>query len=339
MSLNVKRDNRLEIIRIIAILMVILSHIANRYLYSFSSVTSVSSIFLIFFNSILRISVPIFFMISGIVNIPKQFDKKKYFARVIRMIVILVLWTLIYYYLYDYKLVDLAQSMFSYFKNHLWYMYALIGLSIASPFISKMVLNFDEYEEKLFFFLWILFAGVYYLFKTLVAGQYNINTTVKHPIPIINAAYYLGYYVVGYLIYKNFDKIVLKINKLFLSIIALFSCLLNGTLTLYASMRKGSYFKEFYGYQNILIILPSIVFIIMCISLIKDKEYRCIKHICPYIFGIYLSHIIVLDQLFKYINISNIIIGCIVYTVLSFVISYIFVFIVKKIPYINKYIC
>ena len=62
-----KKDNRIELIRILAITLVVLLHITNRYLLKYSTLSGSTFIVLAFINSLTRVSVPLFFMISGIV--------------------------------------------------------------------------------------------------------------------------------------------------------------------------------------------------------------------------------------------------------------------------------
>lgn len=331
------KDNRIEIIRIISILLVVLLHVTNRYLIKMTNLHNIASIILICVNCITRVAVPLFFAISGIVNIPKKYDKKKYWSRIIRMTIILIIWTLVYYFIGRYKQIDLYHAFFAYLKPHLWYMYAIIGLCISTPFISKMVQNLDEKEESLFIKLWLGFSGVYYLFKVIM-GLLGVNTTVTHAIPLFNATYYLGYYIVGYLIYKNYKKYS-KYDSSELSVVVMASFVINVMLTILVSFDQNKYFQGFFGYSNILIIIPSMLLLIIFLRHIKDKEYKIIKFICPYILGVYLSHILILDLLIKYLKISNPFIGCFVYVIFTFIISYGLAFLIKKIPYINKYIC
>ena len=330
-----KKDNRIEIIRIVAMFLVIMLHVVNRFLFKCSDIHSINYYVLVFVNSITRISVPLFFMISGIVNIPKEFNKKKYVSRVVRMIVVLVVWTLVYYFADNYKLSNLLHAMFSFLKPHLWYMYALIGLYIATPFISKMVKNLDEYEENLFIKLWLILSGIYYLFK-IILQNFGVDTNISHPVPLFSATYYLGYYIVGYLIYKNCNKYK---NYTLLYICGILCFIANTMLTVYASFKYNTYYQIFFGYSNILIILPSLIFLIIILNKVKDKDYKIVNSICPYTFGIYLSHVLILERLMKYFVISNIFIGFFVYTILTFSISYVLIYIIKKIPRINKYIC
>ena len=332
----IKKDNRLEIIRIISIILVIVLHVTNRYLFNISNINSVNSFLLILINCITRVSVPLFFMISGIVNIPKEFNKNKYFSKIIKMIIILIVWTLVYYYIDNYKLNNLFHAFFSFLKPHLWYMYALIGLYIVTPFISKMVKNFDKNEEKMFIMLWIIICGVYYLIKVIME-LYGIDTNITHPIPLFNSTYYLGYYVVGYLIYNNKD--ISKYDTKLLVFITLICIIINSFLTFYISVYKGSYYQGFFGYSNILIMIPSLLLMILSLRYLKNKNNKLINYICPCIFGIYLSHILILERIMRYIKISNMFLGCFAYTIITFIIAYILIFIIKKIPYINKYIC
>lgn len=337
MNNNIKKDNRIEIMRIIAIIFVVILHVTNRYLIKAININTIDNFFFIFVNSITRVSVPLFFMISGIVNISKHYDNNKYFSKIMRMIIILIIWTLIYYFLGNYKPINLFHSFFAYIKPHLWYMYALIGLYIVNPFITKMIKNLNESEKKLFIILWLLLSGIYYLFKVIM-GLFGINTNVTHPIPIFSATYYLGYYVIGYLIYNNY-KIITKYDNKLAIFIAITCVVVNTLLTYITSIYNNSYYQGFFGYSNILIMLPSIVLLIICLRYIEDKDYNIVKYICPYVFGIYLSHILVLEYLMKNIQISNVMLECIIYIVITFIISYVLTYLIKKIPYINKYIC
>ena len=332
-----KKDNRIELMRIIAMVLVIVLHVSNRYLLKMTDVNTVDNFFLVFINCITRVSVPLFFMISGIVNISKNYDRKKYFSRIFRMIVILIVWTLVYYFTGNYKPINLLHSLFSFLRPHLWYMYALIGLCIATPFISKMVKNLTKEEEKLFIILWIIISGFYYLFKVIV-GLFGVNTDITHPVPIFGAAYYLGYYIVGYIIYNNYEKIT-KNKQSLLIFIAVLCVVINTMLTYVISLKNNTYYQGFFGYSNLLIMIPSLVVLILCLTGFKDKDYKIVKYVCPYAFGIYLSHVLVLDYFIKAIKFSNVFVGCICLSIISFVISYILIFIIKKIPYINKYIC
>ena len=158
-----KRNNSFDILRVISIVLVIIIHITNIYLIQDKNLSNNYFISL-FFNSFSRICVPLFFMISGALLIDEKFDMKKYFKRIMKFIFILIIWSLIYYYSNE-EHEEFNKVLFNSLFNsrltsrHLWFMYAIIGIYIALPFIQGMVKNMNRETEKLFIILWIIFCG------------------------------------------------------------------------------------------------------------------------------------------------------------------------------------
>ena len=72
-----ERNYRLDLLRVIAMIMVIIIHIANYYCRAFDDIDKISYMGALIFNTISRISVPIFFMISGATLLSKEYDKNK----------------------------------------------------------------------------------------------------------------------------------------------------------------------------------------------------------------------------------------------------------------------
>ena len=60
-------------------IMVITIHVANVYSRSFGFISNKSYIFSLIYNTVSRISVPIFLMISGALLVDRGFNKNKYF--------------------------------------------------------------------------------------------------------------------------------------------------------------------------------------------------------------------------------------------------------------------
>ena len=60
-----KRDYSLDFLRVVACILVIVIHVANVYCRAFTSIEQVNYVGAVIFNAIARISVPVFFMISG----------------------------------------------------------------------------------------------------------------------------------------------------------------------------------------------------------------------------------------------------------------------------------
>ena len=90
------REYAFDILRVISMIMVIIIHVANVYCRSFDLIGNKSYLAALIFNTICRVSVPIFFMISGALLLDRNFNKSKYLKRVITYIILIVVWDIIY---------------------------------------------------------------------------------------------------------------------------------------------------------------------------------------------------------------------------------------------------
>ena len=92
-----KRDYKLDLLRVISMIMVVIIHIANYYCRAFNDIDKTSYLGALIFNTISRISVPFFFMISGATLLNKEYDKQKNKDRIIRKFITLFVITIIYF--------------------------------------------------------------------------------------------------------------------------------------------------------------------------------------------------------------------------------------------------
>lgn len=342
----VKRDQKLDFMRVLSMFLVIVIHLANCYCREMNYISNFSYLIACLFNGMARVSVPIFFMISGVLLIPKKHPKEKYLNRIKKMVIVLTIWTLIYliwqYLFLDIKPGNIFALLFNPERAHLWFMYAIIAIYIALPFISKMAKNLTKKEEDLFIILWLFFNGICYVIKLI------IGTIVTYNVPIISGTYYLGYFLIGHIIYKRYknykEKEKLKDYNKLLILTFITSNILILIITLIMSEVTGTYYKKFFTYINIFTVLNSLaVFAYILINLkpLNTKVNDFINNIVPYSLGIYLVHGIFLDILKKVVNLNMIssLIAIPVFTIVLFIISYYFIKILKKVPKINKYIC
>lgn len=74
--MNSKREYSFDILRVISMCMVIIIHVSNVYSRSYGIISNQSFLFSLIFNTISRISVPIFLMISGALLLERDFNKR-----------------------------------------------------------------------------------------------------------------------------------------------------------------------------------------------------------------------------------------------------------------------
>lgn len=294
-----KRDYRLDLLRVISMIMVVTIHIANYYCRAFSEIDKTSYLGALIFNTISRISVPFFFMISGRTLLSKKYDKSKNKDRIIKKITILIVITIIYYIWDKYymnKDINIISLLSKPERKLLWFMYAIIGIYISLPFIKCMVDKMGKDEDKLFVILWLIFNGV---LKGL-----NIGNT--YLVPIISGTYYLGYFIIGYMIIKYYDYINKNKNNKLLLIITIVSFITVIISTYFISVNNGKHFTKLLTYSNFLIMIASLSSFIYLYFNIKDKENIIVSKLSNLSFGIYLFHAIILDAIMKLIPYKNI---------------------------------
>lgn len=173
-SKSANRKLYLDFLRIIAILFVIYNHTNERgyYLYAFECPFYLKLLY-IATAGVISVAVPIFLMISGSLLIPKQESLKDlYLKRVLRMVIVLVVFSVIQYaYWIIFEGEQLSLHFFLYYTvvgamtPSYWYLYAYLAYLIALPLIRKLALNMSNRD---FIYIFIIYFVVECVFKTLV---------------------------------------------------------------------------------------------------------------------------------------------------------------------------
>lgn len=332
-----KRQVYYDVLKIIACFAIVLIHVSVE---SWSSPT-IDNYWLTnnFINSMVKCwSVPTFVVISGSLLLNKKdLDYKIILKKYIpRIIICLVTWHFVYYFysIRDFSikgiLNEVKNLLTGYTYSHLWYLYLLIGLYIVTPLLSKMLKNLNNKELKQLLFIGFFITSFIPTIELLT----NVNL-IKYiePYRVLSFSYFIFYYILGYYLSKETipkPKLILFISTILLigiSILANIVSIKTGTATTYS---------ETYNIIGILIV--SSLFTIIK-EKYKDKKNKAINEIGKLTFGIYLIHLLIEKILYNYginANIMNPIFGNIIISLLIFLISYIIVFFLSRIPIIKK---
>lgn len=172
----------LEVLRIIAAFFVIFNHTGARGFFLFSQRPMGSGSFWLYLvlSVFCKLSVPLFFAISGALLLPKEESVRKIWKKRIpkaaASLLALVLlhhgWEVVAYG-GGFDLGEIAGALYAGFfysttrgYGHIWYMYAYLAFLMALPFLRAMV---KQLENRHFFYLLVLavvFLGI------LPAGEY-----------------------------------------------------------------------------------------------------------------------------------------------------------------------
>jgi len=344
LCMNVRKLN-IEFVRIFAIIMTVTIHVSNLYIYEITSISNSYFFTSVAYNSFSRICVPLFFMISGAFAINKEFCFKRYITRIIKFVFILIFWSAVYYLQkYGLNFSNLKVVILNSFFNanmtsrHLWYMYAIIGINIALPFIQSMCRNLNKEQENLFLMLWIIFSGLSVIYEPVIKNITNTNISLSYPAPIINSCYYLGYFICGHILYKRYNGTVFSKKKIvFCFLIYFLFSSITTLVTYFVSVKQNQIFEAMMWYKSgFTIVASSAIFLVF---LCNDKfKSRTIERLSSHSFGIYLVHIVFLNIIKEQINIIefNPLYFIPLITLLIYFVSLLASFIISKIPYLNK---
>ena len=245
-------DNRivwLDVIRCVAMIMVIGVHCIDPFYISptmraIPEYTHWAAIY----GSLLRPSVPLFVMMTGLLLLPvkKQPLGKFYKKRIYRVLFPFLIWSVLYsmfpwvtgvlglpkeiigdFFCYtqgqeSQSLIDSLKDVamipfnFSHKENHMRYIYLLIGLYLYMPFFSAWIENADRKTKRAFLLIWIISLFIPYL-KEYVANclfersGYVFGTDTWNEFGLF---YYFagfnGYLLLGHYVKKGNDWSLMK---------------------------------------------------------------------------------------------------------------------------------
>ena len=139
-------SNRLggiDLIRILACILVIVVHVSSQGFFNFSEYWEIC----VAYDSIARMCVPLFFIISGYLLFNKTDELTTFYKKRFLRVLIPFLLTLFIYYLY--RGGDLTTFLYNAFtsqrkvSNHLWFVYVLIGIYLTIPLFQSLFLYTD----------------------------------------------------------------------------------------------------------------------------------------------------------------------------------------------------
>lgn len=194
----------LEFLRIFSIILVIFNHTGTHgfFLYAISEFSALYPFY--FFCSVAcKVAVPLFWMISGTLLIPKDESiYTLYKKRILRMVLALIVFSFIQYLFSEsggvrnIRILHFLKTLYtSYYAMAYWYIYAYIGVLLVLPFIRKMAKNMDRKEYKYLFGLFLIISGIIPMAEYLYM-QWQIRMNVYVGLSMFSG--YLIYFMAGH---------------------------------------------------------------------------------------------------------------------------------------------
>lgn len=291
------RNIYISYLRVLATLSVVAIHASTGYLNKFHA-QSFDWNYANWINAFSRCAVPVFVVVSGYLLLPKQENLEIFYKkRLSKIMWPFIFWTIIYVIYYFSRITNsnqlsttrimeiIYQKICNGANAHLWYLYMIVGLYLAIPFIQKMVLRAKIRDIEYFLAFWL--AASFFKFQF-----------IREHFPKIDLSFftaYIGYLVLGYYIQvKSF-----RWSKYLYLVIYVLGGVFTAIMTFYLSKQHGKYDPTFYNYLT-----PNTILITVAICLFIKQYTVGINHLPAWIasldkysFGIYLVHIIPLNYL------------------------------------------
>lgn len=341
-----KRQTELDILRFLATLAVIVIHMGRIPFVSDCWASGRLSMSIAPYVW----CVPVFFMISGRFfldpekNIPLKVLFQKY---IFRLILAFALWSAIYT-AYDvwagtYGNLNIFGILTEYLHGptHFWYLYTAVALYLLTPFLRKVVSDKTVCIYALVLFAIYNITTQYLIYIPKVGGI--LESTVSR-LGLESLSGYVGYFLLGYVLYVYQEKITKKweVTIYFLGVLLL---VLTYVLDISISdeLRAADFVKQYQKPNVVFYSAALYLFFIKRVSKLTFSEKICtvFAKATEYGFGVYILHALVIELLsflpYPAQPISPVVITPLL-AVCVYLISFILTAMIRKLPIVGKYL-
>jgi len=337
-----------DLIRVVAIFLVVVIHVSGQLTNAWGKIPTDQWIIADMYGGIARVAVPLFFMISGYLLLPRSESLSVFYTkRMTRILIPFVVWSLIYLGWYCGNHPNTCTPGFSWnlllvqgTYYHLWFLYSLISIYLILP-ILRLMIRPDTDKRILWYLivLWLIFQPI----LTIAHKFWNFSIKINAPL----ATGFVCYFVLGYLL----GEITLSRGRIILStIIWVIATMVTIVGTNLFTTNLDQFDGFFYDFVSLNVILASSAAFLLLRWIPEanifssSHAYALMRTFATSAFGIYLVHILVIEVLsgwipFVHINsfMGNALWSVPLVSIIVFTLSFLIVRILQKIP-VLKYI-
>ena len=336
-----------DLIRVVATFLVVTVHVSGQLTNVWGKIPESNWFIANIYGGIARICVPLFFMISGYLLLPRSESLGTFYRkRMPKVVIPFIAWSLIYlgWYCGNHAgtcTPPLIQNLLfvqgTYY--HLWFMYSLIGIYLILPVLRLLVR--PETDRKI---LWYL-IGLWLVFQSaLNFARYFGDFKIGISAPLANG--FVGFFILGYLLgpWKLSRSTGILIAVAW--VIATFATILG---TYFLTKASGKFENYFYGFTTPNVILASVTGFLLLkwisetLDIASPKTRHFIRLLATASFGIYLVHVLVIEVLAGWLPGVHVdsFMGHPAWSVplvvtIVFIVSFLIVFGMQKVPVLNR---
>ena len=289
-------DARIARLKVVACFFVILLHVTAPMVVTFSSNWWLANIY----DSVTRICVPLFLMVSGALLLPKREPLPAFLSkRFIRVLPPLFFWSAVYIgwiFYNDGSIREVVANLpFVPAVYHLWYLYAIVGLYALVPLLRIFYQHSSFLERVWVIGLWFLVGSVWPTVSVFLSSP---SCTSIGPTPVSSFYQlsvfggYFGFLLLGAMLAD------LNVGKKVGGALTVAGSLATIFVVSWQSIRQGSPCDTFYGYQSPFVVIAAAGFFSVFMSFAKSTPSYLLAQVASCTLGIYCLHILFIGGLF-----------------------------------------
>lgn len=342
---SINRISWIDASRLIAMFGVILIHIAGPVFHDYRTIPLHASLTANAINSLARVSVPLFIMLSGSLLLGKDTSISVIGIgeRIFRVLLPLIFWSYIYVFWLNYwtgesldffgELRHIGHTPVMY---HLWFIYMIIGVYILLP-ILRVISNALISNRKLaiyFFALWFVVNSITIYYPIALISQLNLSNFLSWP----------GNFMLGY--YLTHSKWLGAISWRLNAFVFFFASLCTFCLSWYFNTLSPTTTEiAFIYFSPNVIIASSAAFLWLKQLKVPDIFEKPLAFLSSMTFPIYFMHLLIIEILKGGVLGFSIspyfihpVVGILLLAVVTFSVSMLVTIVIRLIPHSSKVI-
>lgn len=324
-------DNRiyfLDYLRVVACFMVILVHCIEPF-YLGGKGTYIAShgdaLWVTTINSLLRVCVPLFVMISSYLLMPIEGSTEEFYRRRAKRVALpFIIFSLLYAIIPawgSYGEVDIVANLkvlslnFLPLSGHLWFVYMMLGVYLIMPIISPWLERVSARGERIFIALWLFATAVPFIRELALSVRGSEGIWGEASWNEFGTLYYvsgfIGYVVAAHYIRKYVDWGVAKTLAVALPMLIVgylitalpFYAQIPDTFPVNEGIDLAIEMELSWSFASLGAALQTLA-IFLLFRLIRKpcRVYPLFEHIAKLSYGIYLAHMFVLVPVFCWVE-------------------------------------
>jgi surface polysaccharide O-acyltransferase-like enzyme len=288
-----------DLIRVVATVLVVTVHVSGQITNIWGKVPESDWFIANIYGGIARICVPLFFMISGYLLLPRSESLGTFYRkRMPKVVIPFIAWSLIYlgWYCGNHPgtcTPSLVRNLLfvqgTYY--HLWFMYSLIGIYLILPVLRLLVR--PDTDRKILWYLivlWLVFQSA--LNFAGYFGDFKLGISA----PLANG--FVGFFILGYLLGPWRLSRSTAILTAAAWVLATLATIVG---TYFLTRASGKFENYFYGFTTPNVIVASATGFLLLkwvsesLNFTSPSTHLLIRYLAAASFGIYLIHVLVIE--------------------------------------------